>query len=172
MIVFIAISTTCLFVLSGLVFTIGSEPPIPEITYGEFPISVIYEINGEIRTLENVIVCKFDGVESRGSAGKYRKWKSYLKNEDNNFGFFTVGKDDIELEVGIFIGSPNYYMGDFEQDKEEYERVMNDDRFREYVEWKDGVKTGNSFSKDEVWDLYKFKIIDVKYSKPIKNSFR
>lgn len=76
------------------------------------------------------------------------------------------------LEVGIFIGSPNYYMGDFEQNKEEYERVMADERFREYVEWKNGALTGNIYSKDEVWNKYKFKIIDINYSPPIQNSFR
>ncbi len=172
-------SITCIIVLvfrilaiTGIFALFMDNPQEPEIKYGEFPISVIYEINGEKRKLEDIVVCEYDNIEKRGSAGNYRKWKARLKSGSKNFGFFPIEKDEIMIEVGIYIGSPNYYMGDYEQTKEEYERVMDDDRFREYVEWKDGIKTGNIYSKDEVWKKYGFKIIDIQYSQPIKNTFK
>ena len=85
--------------------------PKPEITYGEFPCVLTYEVNGEIKVIEDVIVCEFDGFEAANEAGKYRKWKTYLKsgkedmtlldlrplNEKNEFGhtmlefFFSYG---------------------------------------------------------------------------------
>lgn len=170
--VLILVGVFYLFVLSGAIFMFNSNPPAPEVTYGEFPISVTYEVNGEIKAITDVVICEFDGFENRGSAGKYRKWKAYLKSGDNNFGFFPIGRDGITLEVGIFIGSPNYYMGDFEQSKEAYESMMADDRYRKYVEWKNGVKTEQSFSKEEIWERYRFKIIDIQYSPPIQNSFK
>lgn len=150
----------------------NSNPPEPKVTYGEFPISVTYELGGEINVIEDTVICEFDGFENRGSAGKYRKWKSYLKNGDNNFGFLPIGKDNLTIEVGIFYGDPNYYMGDFEQSREDYERVMADDRYREYVEWKNGIRTGCVYSKEEVWEKYKLKILDIKYSPPIQNTFK
>lgn len=161
-----------LFVIAGGIFMFNPNPPAPEITYGEFPISVTYEVDGEIGVVEDTVICEFDGFENLGSAGNYRKWKSHLKSGNENFGFFPIRDDGTMLEVGISIGSPNYYMGDFEQSKEEYERVMADEGYRRYVEWKNGVLTGNSYSKDEVWEMYKFKIIDIKYSLPIQNSFK
>ena len=143
----------------------------PKIKYGEFPIAIIYELEGKTKKIEDVIICEFDGFETRGEAGKYRKWKSYLKSGNSNFGFLPVEKDGFVFEVGIILGSPNYYMGDFEESKNEYERKMTDNRYLEYVEWKDGVKTGRAFTKEEIWEMYKLRIIDIKYSQPIKNSF-
>lgn len=172
LLVIVLVGALYLFVLSGTIFMFNSNPPMPKILYGEFPISVTYEVDGETKVMEDIVICEFDGFENRGSSGKYRKWKSYLKNENNNFGFFPVGGDGLIFEVGIFIGSPNYYMGDFEQSRDDYKMVMADDRYRKYVEWKNGVKTGISYTKEEVWEMYKLKIIDIKYSQPIENSFK
>ena len=54
--------------------------PRPEITYGEFPFTLTYELDGEIKTIEDTIICEFDGFEAIGESGKYRKWKTYLKS--------------------------------------------------------------------------------------------
>ena len=35
--------------------------PEPQIKYGEFPCKLTYEINGEIKTIEDTIICEFDG---------------------------------------------------------------------------------------------------------------
>lgn len=148
-----------------------ATPPKPEITYGEFPISIIYEVNDEVRKIDEIVICEFDGFEVRGESGKYRKWKSYLKSGNESLVFLPITQE-LTIEVGIFRGSPNYYMGDFEQSKEAYDKSMSDDRYREYVEWDNGVKTGNSFSKEEVWERYKLRILDVQYSPPITNSFK
>lgn len=160
-----------LAVISGAIFSLRPDPPKPEITYGEFPIRVTCEINGEIKVIEDTVVCEFDGFENLGSAGTYRKWKSHLKSGNNSLVFLPIEQDSLTIEVGIFHGSPNYYMGDFEQSKEEYQKIMADDRYREYILWEGNSQTRHSITKEEVWEKYKFKILDIQYSPPIQNTF-
>lgn len=66
----------------GLYFS--PAPPKPEITYGEFDFKLVYEINGEIRTVEDTIVCEFDGFNVDEGRGKTRRWKEKFKNEQGN----------------------------------------------------------------------------------------
>lgn len=161
-------------VIIGLIiyFATSSDVPRPKIKYGEFPISITYEVGGEVKVIEDTVICEFDGIERLGEAGKYRKWRSRLKSGDDSLAFFPV-EQNVVIEVGIFRGFPSYYMGDYsERSKEDCERSMADDRYREYVEWRNGIKTGNIFTKEEVWEKYKLRIIDVQYSLPIENTFK
>lgn len=63
-------------------------------------------------------------------------------------------------------------MGDFGQSKTEYERIINDDRYLGYIQWKDNVPTGTSITKEEALDKYHIKIINKKYSQPLNNYFK
>ena len=151
---------------------IVSSPAKPEITYGEFPICITYEVNGTVEVLKDTVICEYDGIESRGAAGKYRKWKSYLKSGNDSLAFFPIEKN-VTIEVGIFRGFPSYYMGDYsERNKEDYERGMLYEKYEEYIEYRNGIKTGRSYTQEEVWEKYRFKIIGVNYSPPIHNHFQ
>ena len=149
-----------------------ANPGKPEVTYGEFPIKITYEVNGEVKVIEDTVICEFDGFELREGSGKYRKWKSSLKSGNSSLAFLPVEQDGLTVEVGIFRGFPNYYMGDFEQSKEEYESSMADDRYRGYFLWEKDGQTGYPITEEEVWEKYKLKILDVQYSSPIENSFK
>ena len=148
------------------------NPPEPEITYGEFPISITYEINGEIKLIEDIIVCEFDGYKNMGTAGKRRVWKSRLKSGNERLIWLRVEESDLTFEITSTWGLPEYYMGDFRQSVEEYERAMKDDRYLGYVQWEDGVQTGSSIPKEEAWEKYHIKIINQDYSSPIENTFK
>ena len=52
----------------------------PEVKFGEFPCKLTYEINGEIKTIEDVIICEYDGIEIDEAHGTKRKWKTSLKS--------------------------------------------------------------------------------------------
>ena len=56
------------------------NPPKPGITYGEFPFRLTYELNGEIKVIEDTIIAEFDGFSTPTSAGIYRVWKTRLKS--------------------------------------------------------------------------------------------
>ena len=154
------------------VFVFGSSVPKPEITYGEFPISVVFEIAGEIRTVEDIVVCEFDGFEVRGEAGKYRKWKTYLKSGNKRLILLHDEDKDLIFEISMGYGLADYYMGDYTRNsKEAYETSRITDKYLGYVQWKDGVQTGTTISYDEAWEKYGLKILEVQYASPIQNTF-
>ena len=63
---------------------LSPAPPKPEITYGEFDFKLVYEIDGEIQTIEDTIICEFDGFNIDEASGKTRRWKEEFKNEQGN----------------------------------------------------------------------------------------
>ena len=70
-----------ILVVSGAIFFIfNPTPPPPDIQYGEFPFKLTYELNGEIKVVEDTIICEFVGFVNRGTAGKARRWKTTLKS--------------------------------------------------------------------------------------------
>lgn len=162
-----------LFVVSGAIFSFIPDPPEPEIKYGEFPISITYEVNGDIKVVEDIIVCEFDGVEDYGSGGRRRKWKSYLKSGNKQI---TLLKIDNTSELSSWYGLPDYYMGDLRfGTKEEYERRRAQNFDSEFItlgKWIDGEFKSSAVSAGEALEKYGLKIIDVQYSEPIKNSFK
>lgn len=168
----VLIAIIYLFAISGAFSLFMSEPKKPKITYGEFPFVITYEVDDEIKKVEDVVVCEYDGINNLGTAGKYRTWKSSLKSGKERVTLLRVEDGNTICEITISAGLPEYYMGDFVQDKTEYERSMVDDRYLGYVEWKDGKQTGVSISKDEVYDKFKLKIIEMQFSQPIENEFK
>lgn len=72
----IIIAITGLFLLLR-----GEEQPPPQITTGEFPFVVEYEMNGETFVIEDTVVCEFAGYDfSAFTFNKPRTWDSYLKS--------------------------------------------------------------------------------------------
>lgn len=148
------------------------DPPAPEITYAEFPFCITYEVDGEIKTYEDVIICEYAGIESWGTAGKYRKWSKKLMSGNKYITLLKSKTNELSFEISVPIpGLPEYYMGDFRQSKTEYERTMKDRRYLGYKQWEDGVQTSCSITKEEAWEKYHIKIIDQQYSQPIENKF-
>ncbi|WP_336297944.1 hypothetical protein [Aneurinibacillus uraniidurans] len=47
------------------------NPPRPEIIYGEFPFRLEYEINGQRKVIENILICEFDGFGANEGIGKF-----------------------------------------------------------------------------------------------------
>ena len=82
--------------------------PRPQITYGEFPFTLVYENEGEVITVSDVYVCKFDGFKI-DLGDKWRYWKGYLKSNGDK-GIFLKKIDNVELYISL--GYPGHYMGD------------------------------------------------------------
>lgn len=160
-------------VISGAVFSLIPNPPKPDIINGEFPISVICEIDGEIKEIKDTVICEFDGFENLGSAGKYRKWKAYLKSGNERM---TLLRVDETSELYCSYGMPEYYMDDLRfQTREEYEQMRSrdlDSMFIIFGKWENGELKSNFVSRNEAFEKYGLKIIDVQYSPPIQNSFK
>ena len=172
LIVFAIIVAIYIIVISGVFSLFMSEPEKPEITYGEFPFTITYEVNGEIKKVEDAIVCEYDGIKNLGTAGKYRAWSSKLKSGNERVTLLRIEEENRICEITVSAGLPEYYMGDFIQDKTEYERAMLDDNYLGYIEWKNGEQTGISISKEEVYEKFKLKVIEMDFSEPLENEFR
>lgn len=169
----LAVALWYLAVISGAIFAFMPEPPEPEIKYGEFPIKITYELKGQIKTAEDIIVCEYDGIESLGSAGKQRKWKAHLKSGNEHI---TLLKIDEMSELYCWYGLPEYYMDDLQyESREEYEQTRKRNFHSSFVSlarWENGELKRSAVSTTEAWEKYKLKIIDVQYSPPIQNSFQ
>lgn len=162
-----------LMVISGAIFLFNPNPPKPEITYGEFPCRITYELNGEKKVIEDVIICEFDGFENLGSAGKYRKWKSRLKSGNERLILLKINETS---ELYCSYGSGEYYMDDLRyQTREEYEK-FRESNFETYFitfgNLDQGEFKSSSVSVDEALKKYNLRILDIQFAKPIENSFK
>ena len=148
---------------------LGPDPKKPEVTYGEFPFTLIYEINGETITVEDTLVIKYKGVGANEGVGKYNKWDRYLKSEMSGGymrhnvrlfqGFLENGSS---ATIFLELGSCEYYMG------------LQEDRLYYYhTDMKPGdiailsSEYNGPLSEETLYNDYGIKIIKKELSPPI-----
>jgi hypothetical protein len=159
-------------VVSGAFAIFVPNPPRPTITHGEFPISVIVEIDGEIHVIEDTIIAEFAGFTNRTTAGRFRVWESHLKSGNSSLTIFRIEERETIIEISIGYGRPEYYMGDFQWiTREGQERLIADRRFNSYTRWENDVQTHAWISEDELYERFNLRIIEIRHGEPIENSF-
>lgn len=164
--IIIAIFAVIVWLLIFVAMLIMPNPAEPEITYGEFPFSITYEVDGEVKVYEDAIICEYEGIENLGTAGKIRQWKSRYKSGNESIVIFE--EDSIQIEVG-FSRTPEYFMGDTEESRFIDEDEVNDiSRFVFFVE---DINGETVISAKELYDKYKVKILDAQFAEPIENVF-
>lgn len=146
------------------------DPLVPDITYGEFPFRLEYEIDGERVIVEDTVICEYDGVGMNEGVGKYRKWKQYLaSNHDEEDVLLKVEGDK---EIWYSVGGADYYMGDAER----YEHLTED----EYHQFPNayysepnsvGGTDSGGVDADELLEKYGVILISWKPSPKITNTF-
>lgn len=153
----------------GIGSRLAPNPQKPEITYHEFPFKLTYELNGEIKVIEDVVICEYDGIKSLGEAGKYRKWKSHLKSGNERVSLLKVGDS---LEFYFNYGDPENYMGDPQSGK--YNKDLYYDlSYIPFIKKENGKQVADSgMLADKAWKEYRLRIIEWKYTSPIQNSFK
>jgi hypothetical protein len=154
-----------------------ANPPRPENEYGEFPFRLTYELNGEIIVIEDVVICEFDGFELLGEAGKYRKWKVYLKSGKNRITLLDLREINESdqwgnkiLEFYFDCGNAEYYMNDFSSNSS---HGPNDGvRSIDYIGKRDGKEIGSAIPIEDAFEKYGLKILSVERTPPIQNTFK
>ena len=139
------------------------NPQTPEITSAEFPFELVYEIDGETKTVSDIYVCEFDGIEMNEGIGKYREWNGYIKGTGEEY---VVLYEDSEIQFVCYVGSAAYYMGDQSDPSEEFTPFI---LWKKYLPEMD-INASGPANKDTL-DEYKIKLISWKLSDPIENSF-
>jgi hypothetical protein len=152
------------------------NPSKPEITCGEFPLRLVYEINGETKVIEDTLICEYDGIGMDEGQGKYRKWKGHLASgkerllllEVDNPVALRSDRKIVKQEIYYPIGSARYYMGDMK----EYERYKQSFPNASYFEkYENGGASSGIIRADELLEKYNIKLISWDYTQPIKNKF-
>ena len=143
----------------------GLQVPRPEIKTGEFDISVVCEINGEIKTVSGVYVCEFLGVDFALDGGYHRSWEGRVKDvyEDKLAQIGTTEDGHlIRLSFGFY---PDYFMGDDEGSWRDVPQpslmIVHEDE--------DGLWFETE--ADVIEASYGAKIISYEYAAPIQNTF-
>ena len=152
--------------------------PEPQIKYEEFSCKLTYEIRGEQKVIEDVIVCEFDGFETVGEAGKYRKWNTYMKSSGKNIITLYDLRGSSEytdwgnrvVELCFVPGNAEYYMGDIDDNRQ---RSGNMCEWVDYLYETPEKETGYSaFELDEAFEKYGIKLISWECDPPIENEFK
>jgi hypothetical protein len=153
------------------------NPPKPEITYGEFPFRLVYEINGQQKVVQDTLICEYAGIGMNEGRGKYREWKERLAsgnqkilllNTNGASGIVFRKQKTLKQEIYYDPGPAWYYMGDLERGNG-YKHSFPNASFSE--EYQDGSGPYGNILADELLEKYKIKLISWDYTQPIKNSF-
>lgn len=156
------------FTLPWLIIFIGMHlepnPPRPEITYGEFPFRLEYEINGERMIVEDTLICEYDGVGANEATGKHRKWQESLASGKEKIILLRVNDSK---EIYYDPGSARYFMGDMEN-SDVYNHIYPDAL---YLERRNKLTANGVVYADELLEKYNIKLIRWDIAPPIKNSF-
>lgn len=131
-----------------------SEPPPPQITYGEFPFALVYEINGEEKVIEDTLICEYAGVEWVGDfVESYRKWKTSFKSGNERIVLLNIDEKNI---LYFLPGSAGYYMGEYANG----ERDMSHSVYRNNIEENPHYAyLGDPVSPEDLFNLYGIRLI-------------
>jgi len=118
----------------------STNPPMPEITYGEFPFRIVYEIDGAEMVVEDVLIAEFAGTRYAGSRVRARQWSGRLQNMElyNIDGFIRVPLYEVSATIDVTATLPiaGHLMGSSPPlDGREipvinFPRYFDEDRFR------------------------------------------
>lgn len=155
------------------------NPSKPNITYAEFPFTLVYEINGEKKTVEDTLICEYNGVEINTGQGKIRKWRQKFASGNPKI-LLWVGENVKSLEgfsssimarqeIFFYPGPAWYYMGDGEKELN-FPGVAFFEQAPGFS-GNDGVE-GYLFEGEKLFERFGIKIISWECAPPIKNYFK
>lgn len=180
----IVILTMINFLIIGIILLVNiSENQVPpQITEGEFPFVVEYEIDGNTYIIEDTVICSFSGYDYSAWFTKPRTWNEYLKSrgegktvifqEENNYSVLKPRRLNERSRVVLNYGSAEYYMGDPNQRGMIYAKPFFYYSERYATDERTTHNTGTELSEEELEKHFGIKIKRFEFSKPIKNKFK
>jgi len=140
------------------------DPLNPEITYGEFPVRIEIEYNGERIVKEDTIICKYEGIVTRRNeafVGKYTAWEIKFNTTGNAISIFYSE----QMTIHYVPGNPEYYMDD-PNAREGWTEVIYPHLS---VWWQPDLGFA---TEEEALEYFGIKIISIEETPPIKNTFK
>ena len=156
--------------------------PAPQITEGEFPFVLEYEMDGQRYLIEDAVVCRFEGYDLSNPfpfVPYSRTWFASLKSgeeekrmiiefDENTESALVSGRVNIESRVHLFYGSGGYYLGDPE-DANRGPKIRYTEKYQTGT--KESTITGTDLSYEQLEELFGIKVIRFEFSSPIENTF-
>lgn len=140
------------------------DPDAPVVSCADFPITVTYEHDGEIKTVHDTLVCQFDGyVWESSDFLTHRKWSFHLES-GKYITLFQGGEHYITvLDVDC---SAAWMMGDEEEAPEEGGEPS----------WQIGISFGERekfypYDEDEIYRNIGIRVLSFEVAPPIENTF-
>jgi hypothetical protein len=153
-----------LLLLSLCLTGCGLTVPRPDIKEGEFDVSVTYEVSGEIKTIDLVYICEYDGVDLTLDGTSYRAWNGHFDGYEDG-ALIEVSEVEGGKIALFFLIYPEYFMGEPDYATDFYPHVLTN-----YIYYVDGAEMIED-DQELIAEKYGFKIIGCEYDKPIENSF-
>ena len=136
----------------------------PEVKEGQFDVSVTYEMNGEVKTLDLVYVCEYDGIGWTLEGTYYRDWKGHFEGYGDGDPIEVYNADDGSKVVLSFIIYAEYFMG--EPDFVDFYPEAKTER----IYFEDGIEMID-YDEELIAKDFGVRIISINYDEPIKNMF-
>jgi len=158
-----------------------SEPTNATITYGEFPIRLVYEMNGTMYEIEEVIICYFRGMEAFTPMRLWRAelasgdTKIVLLEEENTKSILKPKRTNLKSVVELYLSGGAYFMGDTQNASSEYAKphIRYSEIFVEQI-WNGAPYDkyeSTALTNEQLSEFFGIKIIEFTYGEPIVNSF-
>lgn len=173
---FLSILLVKFFILTGAFSMFYDNPPEPKIKYSEFDYVVEYSINDVNHIKNGVIKCKYDGIKSLGTAGKFREWSLLTSDNVDRIVLWDVSDQEVYTTAGykitefyLDIGTGGYYMDD--KTSLYCHGIVDGFVSYKYIHPEHNIEVQGKISNEEALEKYKVHIVSHKIDPPIKNSF-
>ncbi len=143
----------------SIIISIAKKPTVTE---GEFPFSITYELDGEIKTIQDVYIAHYAGNAGYNDT-KTRSYVGKIGNLGEGEIMYSLKRDEntrVELNTNFYA---DYLMGDTEYD------YFDDRDFEPQIFYYDEQEV--EYSDEETLLAQGVKLVSFEYPTPIENSF-
>ena len=137
------------------------RPSKPKVKHGEFPFELVYEYDGEQVTINETIVCEYEGISFSLDGGNSRDWNCYITNNERSGQYYLNEEKYPTLHIQIPLDG-DYYMGDPE---------ANPEYAKPYLFLVDD-STGTTYYEQDLMDVVGAKIISWEVAAPLENNMK
>ena len=162
LLIVVALGFALNFLSGGILQDVLFDRPVtPKTKKAEFPFEIVYEYNNEQFTVNETIVCEYEGISFKLEGGNSRDWNCYITNNDD-YGRYYLDK---EKYPSLYVQIPleaDYYMGDPD---------ANPEFSLPYIFFID-ESTGTTYYEQDLSSVIGAKIISFKLSEPLVNNIK
>ena len=159
----IVLAAAFLWYISGGILgeMLFDRPGKPKAKHGEFPFELVYEYNGQLFTVNETIVCDYEGTSFSLEGGNSRDWNCYITNNDRWGRYYPDEAKHPTLYVQVPLDA-EYYMGSPDAHEEfatPYLFLIDD-------------STGTTYYEQDLSDVVGAKIIRWEVSAPLEGNIQ